>query len=348
MQTRTSLAVAVLSGAAFAQVTTPVGYNTVEGNAVFFHFTGSRLFQSIDASQATTPATFTRFALRRDGASAASASYAARTVDYEVTLGPGNIGQISGDLTQNLAGSTVVHALRNVSMPDWTNPPVTPPAPFDFAVMLDAPYTHGGGPLMWMVRYANSSVTTQTVIDRQFNQHLSASGALLTGSVGCIATGRTVAFGHTTAMRNGSASAGALGMHLQVTTTNAPSSAPVMLSIDTVDSNLTLPFLCTTLRALPTVLLTLGTSSATGTLPVQHLNFGYVPSAIGASLVTQLISIDPGQPAPFLPIALSTGRSTTMPADPAAPSSAAAYAFSTLPATTGTFFFGGCAIAELN
>jgi hypothetical protein len=345
MLSRVSLAAVTLTGVALSQVTTPVGLNATEGNAAFFNFGPARLFQSIDASQAATPAVFTRFSLRRDGTSAASASYAARTVDFALTLGPANTAIVSGDLTQNLAGSTQVFPLTNVNMPDWTNPPGAPPAAYDFNIPFPA-YTHGGGPLMWMMQHANSSVAAQTVFDRQYNAYASAAGVLITGSVGCIATGRATAFGHTTALRNGGAPAGAFGMHLQVTPSNAPSSAPVLLSIDTVDSALSLPFLCTTLHALPTVLLPLGNSSATGTMPVQHISFGHNPSAIGASLVTQLVSVDVGQPAPFLPIALSNGRTTTMPADPTLVCSPACYAFATTPATTGTFFFGGCGVAE--
>ena len=346
MLSRVSIAAAIFSGVAFSQVTTPVGLNTTEGNAVFFHFQGTgRLFQSIDTTQAATPAVYTRFSLRRDGASATSVNYAARTVDFALTLGPANTAIVSGDLTENMAGSTQVFPLTSVNMPDWTNPPGAPPAPFDFNITF-APYTHGGGPLMWMMQYANSSTTAQTVFDREYNAYGSTAGVLIAGSVGCVATGRTVAFAHTTAIRNGGPATGAFGMHLQVTPTNAPSSAPVLLSIDSVDSALTLPFLCRPLHAMPTVLLPLGTSSATGTLPVKHIVFGHNPSIIGASLVTQLVSFDIGQPAPFLPLALSNGRTTTMGANPTLPCSAACYAFATSPATTGTMQFGGCGVAE--
>lgn len=347
MQIRTPLCLAVLSSLAAAQVTTPVGFNATEGNQVFFNFAGARRLQSIDASQSAAAAVWTRFSMRRDGASATSASYAARTCDVQVTLGPASLGVISADLSQNLVGSTVVYARRSTNMPDWTTAPGAPPAAFDFNLTLDAPYTHAGGAFVWEVENGVATVTTQTVVDRQYNAYGTSSGALIAGSVGCIATGRTTAFGHTTAFRNGGAITGAFGMHLQVAATNAPSTAPVLLSIDTVDSALSVPFLCTTLHAQPTLLLPLGTSSATGAVPAQHITFAHSPNLVGSSLVTQLVSIDAGQQAPFLPIALSNGRTTTMPADPTVVCSPACYGFATPPATTGTLFFGGCIIVEL-
>lgn len=347
MRSYTPIVLAALSSVSVAQVTTPVGFGSTEGNATFFNFGAARRLQCLDASQSAGAAVYTRFSLRRDGTSTASTSYAARTVDMKLTFGPANFGTVSADLNGNLAGSTVVYAMRNTSMPDWTNPPTTPPAPFDFNVTLDAPYVHAGGPILWEVEHLNSSLTTQTALDRHYNAYASAAGALIAGSVGCIATGRTTAFGHTTALRNGGPSAGSVGMHLQVTTTNAPSTAPVLLSIDAIDSALSLPFLCTTLHAQPTILLPVGVSSATGAIPAQHFGFAHNPGLVGATLVTQLVSIDAGQAPPLLPLVLSNGRSTTMPGDPTAPSAPAAYAFATSPSTTGTFFFGGCLVAEL-
>lgn len=347
MQIRTPLCLAVLSGLAAAQVTTPVGFNSTEGNATFFSFGGTRRLQSIDASQAATSAVYTRFSMRRDGTSATSTQYAARTADVQVSLGVANTGVISGDLAQNVAGATVVYALRSTNLPDWTNAPTTPPAAFDLNLTLDAPYVHAGGPLVWEVIHSNSTVTTQTALDRQYNAFGSAAGALIAGSVGCIATGNAAAFSHTTALRNGGAPGGSMGMHLQVTTTAAPATAPVLLSIDVVDSALSVPFLCTTLHAQPTLLLPLGTSSATGAIPAQHISFAHSPNLVGSALVTQLVSIDAGQQAPFLPVVLSNGRTTTMPADPAIICSPACYGFATPPATTGTLFFGGCIIVEL-
>ena len=56
---------------------------------------------------------------------------------------------------------------------------------------------------------------------------------------------------------------------------------------------------------------------------------------------------DLGQPVPFVPIALSNARQTTMPGDLAAISQTAASTWATLPKNNSTVFFGGCPVAEL-
>lgn len=347
MHIRHSLLLATLCGPALAQVTTPVGQGSTEGNAVFFNFGAARRLQCLDGTQAPTPAVFTRFSLRRDGASATSAQYAARTLDLKLVLGPANLNQVSADFNTNLIGSTVAYALRPTNMPDWTNAPVTQPAPFDFNLTLDAPFVHPGGPLLWEVEHLNSTVTTQTVLDRQYNAYASSAGTVIAGSVGCVASGQASPFTHLTTMRNGGAPSGSVGMHLQVSATSAPITAPIFLSIDAVDSALSVPILCTTLHAQPTILLPIGVSGATGALPSLAIAFPHNQSFVGATLVTQLVSVDAGQAPPLLPIVLSNGRTTSMAANPTALSLPAAYAFATSPATTGTFNFGGCLIAEL-
>lgn len=347
MHIHSSLLFAALTSAAVAQVTTPVGYGATEGNAVFFNFAPARRLQCLDGTQANTAAVFTRFSLRRDGGSATNTQYGARTVDLQVVLGPANLAQVSADFNANLVGSTVVYALRSTNMPDWTNAPISQPAPFDFNLTLDAPFVHVGGPLLWELEHLNSTVSTQTVLDRQYNAYASLVGTDIVGSVGCTPTGGSAPFTHTTTMRNGGAAAGSAGMYLQVSATNAPTTAPVLLSIDAVDSAISLPFLCATLHAQPTVLIPVGVSGATGTLPSLAIGFPHNPRFVGASLVTQLVSVDAGQAPPLLPIVLSNGRTSSMPGDPTALCSPACYAFATSPATTGTFNFGGSLVAEL-
>ncbi len=345
---RLSMFAALLSGSVAAQITTPVGYNTVEGNAVFFHFGGVRRFQSIDNTQPGL-AVWNSFALRRDGTTALNTAYVARTFDYQVRFASGAPAVISNTMEENLVAPTTVYALRPTSFPDWQNPPATPPAPFDFSVTLDAPYVHTGGAFIWDIEHSNNSQAGTVTMDRHYNAYLSSAGVLIAGSVGCIATGRAAAFAHTTAMRNGGPTGGSIGMHLQVTPTNCPSSSPVLLSIDAIDSALTVPFLCATLHAFPTIILPIGTSSATGTLTAKHLTFPHINSMVGTSLVSQLVSPDIGLSAPFLPLALSNGRTTTMPANPTAPSESACYIWTSTigPAAAGTVFWGGCAIALL-
>src|SRR5690606_18159453 len=221
-----------------AQTTTPAGMSATEGNVSFSFWGPNRRMQGIDATN-PSPAVWTRIAFRRDGTAASNSSYTARTFDFEVKLGPANWNFLTNEFDLNYASApTTVYPMQPTNFPDWSAQPSPAPAPFNFSVMFSVPYTHGGGAFLWDISMQNSTNTGLVLMDREFLQYPSASGAQV--GTGCIATGRTSAFAHTAAARNGGAPLGDYAMHLQVAATNAPANAPVFLMLDVADANITL------------------------------------------------------------------------------------------------------------
>lgn len=343
---RTPLAICALLSAVPAQtpITTPAGFQTTEGNLNFSFWGPNRRMQGLDATN-LAGATWSSISFRRDG-TAATNTYPTRTFDFEVKLGSVNWNLITNSFDGNYAAPpTTVYPMQPTNFPDWSAQPTPPPAPFNFTVMFNAPYTHAGGPFAWDIAMQNSTVTGLVVMDREYLAYASSTGTVL--GAGCTATGRTSAFAHTAAARNGGVATGAFGMHLQVAATNAPASSPVFLMLDVTDANISVPFLCSTVHALAIPPFLIGQSEANGAFLATHLGFPYNSSLIGAALISQMLAPDAGQSPPLLPVVLSNARRSTMPNDPTSPSHAAAYIWATLPATSGTVFFGGCPIAQL-
>ena len=323
-------------------VTSPKGYDTTEGNMIFYHWNGTRRFQQIDNTHKGTPFVVKSISFRRDG-TGGGANATARTFNVSADMGYASWGVASTVMDDNfLAGTkTNVFTYKSVSMPDWTAVP-TPPAAFDFTLVYDAmwPYT-GTSALVWTVSY-DSGPSGQAQTDRQYVAAGPTSSAGTALGTGCIATGNASAFGHTMTFSNFGASG---GMALTGGVTLAPASTPVTLFLDGVNSNLTIPGLCSVLYALPTIQLPLGTSSATGAITQRVYQVPYNAGIQGGTLFTQCMALDVGQPG--YPIVVSNGRQTTMPAAPVGGGTECLYQWSTLPTVTGSPTYGGGIVAFL-
>lgn len=346
---RTSLSAAWLTAAslacastAIAQSTSPRGFQRTEGNTRFLMFGVDRRLQVVDRTQVGHPAQLTAIAFRRDG-STTSSGWTARAVDCTLQLGRGDLGVVAGDYAQNYRGAaTVAFARRRVVVPDWTAPTPSPPAAFDFVLALDAPFVHAGdAALVWDLTAQSSATATGTAMDREFTAYATQAGAAL-GS-GCLASGQSAPFLHLAALQDAGASLLPLGMWLQFSGIRAPANAAVVVHIDVADANLPIAGVCDRVRALPTISVLLGASDASGAVAERAWGFGFAPALVGGVLVTQLVALDAGQAG--LPVALSNGRHTTMPAAVAG-AIAAGYVFGD-PAQAGAVFLGGAPIAEL-
>jgi hypothetical protein len=345
MQATLPLAVLAIAASSLCSqsVTSPKGFDTTEGNAVFYHWGGNRRFQQIDASHIGLPRPIRTLAWRRDALGGGSGA-TARTFDLEVKMANKSFAVQSLDMDLNLAGATTVFPKANVNFPDWTQVPPAPPAPFDFVVTLSAPFVYLGiDGLLIDFSHDNASSTTIITMDRDYGGPISGAGALL--GTGCVATGRTAAFGHRLTLENNGPTMPRFGMRLRVNSTNAPSTSPIYFALAASDSNLSLPGLCSNVRALPVFVLPLGFSDAAGLFQDVYLSFAYDISIQGQAVVTQLIGLDSGQPG--LPFVVSNGAQATMPSTFPAAANECVYAWTTLPNRTGTRFYGGGAIIRL-
>ncbi|MBK8974919.1 MAG: hypothetical protein IPM29_03255 [Planctomycetes bacterium] len=356
MQSRVSVAVLLTASFLPAQlaITSPRGFDTIEGSTSFNHFDSSadRRYQQIDATHLGNPFVVQSLGFRRNGTSTGGGTNEPpRSMDLEITFGLANMAVLSREFDPNfIAGSRqVCFVRRQVNMPDWTGLNGTP-SPFDFVVPLDVPFPYAGSDslvidfdyqnLVWSV----PGVSGGSSADREYTGAVTTTGVSI--GTGCSAGGAGGgAFGHGMRLEDNGVGAGPYGMRLRVDASNAPPSTPVLLNIDLQDANLSVPGLCTTVHALPLLAFPFGVSDTQGSIPETSLSFVYHPVLVGVQLVTQLASFDPTQPQ--IPIILSDGRQATMPAGPSTLSHACVYHWASGGGSSGTLFFGGGMVMQL-
>jgi hypothetical protein len=317
MRTATWIVALFLAAPLAAQAwTSPAGFGSVEGNEVFERLFGATdlRFQQIDATLVgSAPRTLRSIAFRRDGA-IASRDGRDRDVTLTVVLANGNATP-SGTFGANYAGlpSWTVSS-RRIHCPDWSSLTAAP-AQFDFVVPFDAPWAYDGTqPLLWEVVATASSRSEGLAVDR----HVGASpfgyaeGTAL--GTGCIARAWTAPFSHVTALFNYGSANPSFGMRLAVRTENAPPNESVVMNVAFVPNPFTLPGLCGDIQFLPLTTSAIGQAGVEGHTPLLYKDFPYAPGLEGITVVTQALALDPSRSG--LPIVLSEGRRTTMPAVP--------------------------------
>ena len=321
------LAIGVLATShLFAQgtFTSPKGFDTTEGATNHNYILASKVgltFQQLDGTNRGTVAALKSIAWRRDGTGATNTTYTARQLEMEVLMADTIVANVSTVHSANYKNPpTVVFTKKMVNAPDWTQMPVSAPAPWDLKAPFDTSWVYLGiDDFVWEVRVTqNSAVTGTTGLDYGFDfDYIGQSGATFSAAAtatnigtGCISTGRTAAFSLA-----GSLNTHANRLRLVASGSNAPSSTTVVLFVDAVDSNLTVPMLCGVARALPTLTFPLGTSSATGSVAsVTFDNLPFAPYFVGVPLVMQSVAIDMGQAG--FPVSLSNGRRYVIAAPP--------------------------------
>ncbi len=312
--------------------TSPRGLNAIEGNNAFAHWAGARRFQQVDYTQAGTPFVIQSISWRRNGGSSGAAG--TRTMDLTVDLGRTDFGALHLYLDDNFLPGTrsTVFNQNGVVFPDWSAS-IPGPTPFDFKVMLATPFVYTGrDALVIDFSFQNTSSNSLLSVDRDFNGPTSPPAGALLGT-GCVATGRTAAFAHTSGFFNFDILPTPLyGMRYRLGGTNAPAAGQVVALIDGANANLPGIF-CTTLFALPTWSFPMRSLSA-GLVPDVSFGFTNIPSAVGAVLYSQLAVLDPGQTP--LPITLSNGRATTIPSVQSSTSHRCSYGWYTIPSGTNT------------
>lgn len=312
--------------------TSPRGLNAIEGNNAFIHWGGSRRFQQVDYTQVGAPFLIQSISWRRNGNSNGAAG--TRTMDLQIDLGRADFGALHLYLDDNFLPSTrtTVFNQTGVVFPDWSAA-LPGPTPFDFKVILAQPYVYTGrDALVIDFTHLSASSNSQLSTDREFNGPITPpSGAKL--GTGCVATGRTSAFAHASGFLNFDVLPTPLyGMRYRLGGTNAPAAGQVVVLIDGANANLPGIF-CTTLYAVPTWSFPMR-SLGTGFVPDVSFGFTNIPSAVGAVLYSQLAVLDPGQRP--LPISLSNGQATTIPAVQYSTSHRCSYGWHPIPSGTNT------------
>ncbi|MBK8975533.1 MAG: hypothetical protein IPM29_06375 [Planctomycetes bacterium] len=333
-------------------VTSPLGYDNIEGNTTFNHFDsgGDRRFQQIDATHLNRQFIIRSLGFRRDGGTnGGGTNEPPRTMDLEITFGLANMTILTSAFDPNfLPGSSQVSFIkRQVNMPDWTGNAGTP-GPYDFVIPLDFAFPYAGNDALVIdFTYENlvwqGTATGGSAVDRQYVGATTATGTAL--GTGCTASTSSSAFSHSMRLENNGLGGAAYGMRMRIDATNAPISTPVLLNIDLADLNLTVPGLCATVHAGPTLSLPIAVSDPLGAVGQTSLSWGYNPVFVGVQLVTQLAAFDAGQPA--IPVVLSQGRVATMPNDPSSLAENCVYHWASGTSQSGTLFYGGGMVMQL-
>jgi hypothetical protein len=323
-----------------AQTTTsPRGLDAKEGNAIFYHWatvTGRRL-QGIDDGWRTRPRLVPGIAFRRDGAGGSTA----RTLTLRVTMAECNMALVSSDLSRNLHSNVYVNStLTSFQWPNWSAAAVPPPAKFDAVIKFPRPWVYtGAGALLWDVEYSNASSATLSATDRDYTSPAGSPAGTVLGS-GC------AGLAHDMRLENSGPGAPKFGMRIRFDATSGPANRPAFLMLAATDSNLTVPGVCTTVRALPIIpLISLGNTTPTGSLPFANLGFPYIAGLQGMPFVTQMLILDPSQPG--FPAKLSNGRRATMPSNASTTTHDAVYAYHTLGSSVTAMAFGGSIVVDL-
>jgi hypothetical protein len=337
--------------------TSPTGLAQTEGNSRFVHFSdaagAARRFQQIDRTVLGNAWVIRSLGFRRDGTSVGGGSNEPpRTMILEICLGAADMTLLSGDFDRNfLAGTrSGVFTPKTVNMPDWTGLNGTP-ATFDFVVPFDAAYPYPGSmPLVIDFTYSNlvftgsSGTLGGSWVDREYQMSSTVQGTSI--GTGCLASGQTYPFGHTAWLENSGPGLPTCGMRLRVDGDHAAANAPVVLHVGARDPNLAIPGLCGTVHADPIVAFLVGVTDGSGDLARRWYSFAWNPNLVGITLVTQMAGLDPARPG--LPVILSEGRQTSMPAYSGSPGREAAFMWATLPTgVDNTLFFGGGLVLQL-
>lgn len=318
---RTTLVIALVAGAATAQFTSPKGFLTTEGatNHNYMLFSkGEMRWQAIDRSHLGGGTKVMReLAWRRDGAGATNAAYTARTMgNFEVNLALSDWDTLQvTNLDNNIKTGTLTQVVkpRTLNAVDVTMQPPATPAPWTTVVKFDVPFVYmGTDPFLWEVKYTSNTITTS--VDYSFDFHyvgttqsVSTTGTAI--GTGCTSTGQSSPVTHSMTFYNHASK-----FRITRAVSNLPANVPAFMYIDGVDSNLTVPGLCAVLHVLPTIIVPLGTTDATGALPSATIdNIPYIASIVGQDLFFQYWGLDLGQAG--FPLSLSGATKITVPSD---------------------------------
>ncbi len=318
MRTVPALAALLVSAAAIAQsysVSPPAHANT-QGNAsnpIPFYNANARYMQ-IHGDLKGTPRVMQGMSIRR-GQVGTQTNATARTLDLTVLMANSNIQTTSTTFAANYLGTpTVVKPKGTVNFPDWTASGGTP-EPWTIVIPFTAPWPYlGTNDLLWEWLVENNTGSTLAYYADIYsgltgpNQDMTQATQTAIGT-GCTATGQSRPM--TVSARSYTSNA-LQGFYFRATGSSGPLNAPSNMMIGIVNPNLTVPGLCTNLYTLPMWYFPTTSHNTTGSITMPDVLVPWNPGYQGAKLYTQAISLDAGQTG--LPLALSNGLETVIPA----------------------------------
>jgi hypothetical protein len=269
-------------------------------------------YLQIHADLAGRPGTFNRIALRRDGVYRTDPGMVAKTVTASLWFGQGvPIAGMSATFAANFAAGskTQVATAKVFSLPDWTQKPGAPPAPFDVVLPLDAPYVWSGtGPFAWEMRVHDMSSTHPMFADAQRTTEFgTSSGNSYTSP--CPMTGGSI-------FLSSSFSSSLRGGHVLRWSMATPRlGAPAVIWFGATQANVAVPGLCRSIAAEPTISIPGATRSGDGGYEIAPWLTTYTPAFAGVHVFAQGAVLDAGRADP-IGVALSAGLDTIVPAAP--------------------------------
>ncbi|HMQ21138.1 MAG TPA: hypothetical protein PKE00_01530 [Planctomycetota bacterium] len=301
----TLAALTVSAGA--QQLVTPPHAVGLEGNSssgITFTNAATRTMQSDGNLVGSGLRLLRSMTFRRNGSDLALSI--ARTVDVQIDMGY-SVATFTNTFDNNFEANTktTVFSLKQVSLPDWTVAPPTPPADFDLTIKFDTPFVNDNvrTPIFDILCSNNSQPGSTYRMD-----WFSTVPTLTKGErPEALGTGCTTANGVFTYTFE--TQADATNMSVLYAFRGAASNAPCVAMIGGTDPNVNIG-LCTNLRSDLTFVLPLGVSDGTGTFGL-NAPIPWSSGLAGLRLISQGFCLDATQPG--LPFALSNGVSTTTP-----------------------------------
>lgn len=308
--------------------TSPEGYENTEGGSDSRDLLGTEpllRYQQIDTTNTRSMSNRVKMAFRRDGHLLDNPEYGPRMIDLEVVMAESDLSTISTAFANNYkTNMAVVFSRKMVSFADWTLRPATLPGPIENIILLDQPWSYAGktatgNDLLWEVRvFGNDHAGKEYPFDFDYIDPNTTFGTPppvrsedTTLGPGCTVPGQSEEFDLDPAVLNygnqfeleGEVSAGPIGV-------------PVTTIISGQDANLTVPFLCAPVRALPGIMIPFGPTSGSGFASMPTIQLPYNAAWIGIDLYMQAVAPCMGCQSG---LALTRGVQLAIPEDPPTP-----------------------------
>lgn len=315
--------------------TSPRGYLTVEGEtrSSLFGIQAALRYQQIDTTNSNPLNNRRRYAFRRDGAAPTNLIFASRTVELELLMSESNLRFVSTNFDCNHKTNTaVVFNRKFVNFPDWTVRPPSAPATQDLILLADTIWSYpgktaSGNDLLWEVKIwsntgAGQAYPADYAVPNPFAQVASRSAGSALG-VGCLASGHASPSRLDTRFVNTRS-----GFILDVEVKENADNQFHFLLMGFLQQSVAVPILCAPFHITgPLLTNPVGFADSGGNVDTCF-RLGHDASGIGLPLIMQAFALDPSQQVPFLPIALTDGNRTVIPADPTGPRAPVGHLFS--------------------
>ena len=331
---RTALCIAFLALAAPAQnyVVSPAGYANLEGHSNnTYPWSSTFRYQQGHTDLTGTPRAFLGLAWRRNQDQFLPTSSGPKTLDMEVNMCDSNVAAWSSTFASNYVGTPVnVFLRKQVNTPDWRPPIVQRPAPFDYAILFDAPYVYlAVNDLLYEIFVYTNSSSSSFQCDASGGTGTSAYGSYTSAGAGCTTgNGTFLLRSNITHVMSSSTISFAWNV------IGAPATANGALLLGLAPLDLPVPGLCTNLYTDATVLSVPFTASAAGVANTTAVTTPYNPAWAALVVTAQAAALDASQPG--LPLAATQGVRSEIP--PALPptNGARAWALGNPTATSGS------------